>query len=140
MDFERLLLTDSSELFKFSIDFEDVAYLLLIDTFSKAPKGFGEKIMDDDFVPNSNHIIVKCGLRRELSAEERDFILSFAESILSFKPSIDYMIDFFYVDTELESDYPEEQGVLDLVDVVNKVFKSDIVIKNASSMNNIMQK
>ncbi|MBC1458818.1 hypothetical protein [Listeria newyorkensis] len=140
MDFERLLLTDSSELFKFSIEFDDVAYLLLIDTFSKAPKSFGEKILDDDFIPNSNHIVAKCGMRRELSTEERESILSFAESMLSFKPSIDYTIDFFYVDKELESGYPEGQGVIDLVDVVNTVFKTEIVIKNPSSINNIIQK
>ncbi|MBC6308928.1 hypothetical protein HCJ66_05115 [Listeria sp. FSL L7-1582] len=140
MDFERLLLTDRIELFKFSIDFNDVAYLLLIDTFSKAPKSFGEKILEDDFIPNNNHIIVKCGTRRELSLGEREYILSFVESLLSLKPSIDYLVDFFYVDADLEAEYPENDGVFDLVDKINDLFKTNIVIKNASSINHIMQK
>ncbi|AQY51793.1 hypothetical protein PWEIH_00885 [Listeria weihenstephanensis FSL R9-0317] len=140
MDFERFLLTDTSEFFKFSIEFEDIAYLLLVDTFAKAEKSFGERIFEDDFVPNDNHILVKCGIRRELTIKEREYILSFVEGLLSFKPSIDYLVDFFDVDVDLESGYPEGDGIIDLVERINELFESNIVIKDASTINNIIQK
>ncbi|MBC1911461.1 hypothetical protein HCJ70_02835 [Listeria booriae] len=120
MDFQRLLLTKDCELFRFSAGLESIAYLL--------------------FIPNDNHILVQCAILRELTTLEREEILSFAEKLLSSKPSIDYMVDFFHAEADLESDYPEGDGVFDLVNKTNELFKSNIVIKDTSSINNLIQK
>ncbi|MBC2174655.1 hypothetical protein [Listeria booriae] len=140
MGFQRLLLTKDCELFRFSAGIESIAYLLFVDTFSPAPKSFGEAMFENDFIPNDNHILVQCAILRELTTLEREEILSFAEKLLSSKPSIDYMVDFFYAEADLESDYPEGDGVFDLVNKTNELFKSNIVIKDTSSINNLIQK
>lgn len=38
MDFERLVLTNKGEFFRFSMNYDVIAYLLLEDTCSKADK------------------------------------------------------------------------------------------------------
>lgn len=140
MDFQRLLLTKDCELFRFSAGIESIAYLLFVDTFSPAPKSFGEAFFDVDFIPNDNRILVQCAILRKLTTLEREEILSFAEKLLSLKPSIDYMVDFFHAEADLESDYPEGDGVFDLVNKANELFKANIVMKDTSSINNIVQK
>lgn len=142
MNFERLLLTKNSEFYRFSRDYVDIAYLLIFDSFSKANSSFGEQFFDSDFEPRDNHIIVKVGLLRNLNENEKNEINSFVDGLLSFKPSVDYVIDFFKVPEELEFDYPTDEGFVELIEKINKMFdlNREIVVHNIDSFNNILQK
>lgn len=139
MRFERLFLTKSSEFYHFTIDYDTIAYLLILDTFSKAPKSFGDQFYDEEFEPNDNWIIVKCAVLKELTEEERAYVLSFLESLLGFKASIDYVVDFFPITKEIEFDYPKDQGFFDLIQQVNQMFDTGITIKEPSSFNHLIQ-
>ncbi|MBP1042444.1 hypothetical protein I6N95_15605 [Vagococcus sp. BWB3-3] len=97
------------------------------------------EIFDDEFEPNDNHIRVIFGLLRDITEEERAFLLSFMESLLSFKPSIDYRVEYVEVANELEFDYPEEKGFVQLVNQVNSLFDVTIQITDYSSFNNLIQ-
>ena len=139
MKFERLILTKDYEFYRFSQDYSDVAYLLLTDNFKKASSNFGEAFFDDDFSPNDNWITVQCATRKDLDEPEQQEILSFVEGLLSFKPSIDYLVDFFYLSTDLEFNYPSEAGFVELTEKINLIFNSAIKIHVGSSFNNIIQ-
>jgi|GEM_PF-3292514 hypothetical protein len=141
MDFERLFLTSNSEFYRFSLDYEDVAYLLFFDTFSKADKDFGKRFCDEDYETRQNYILVKVGLRRELEDEEREQILSFVEGMLGFKPDVDYFVDFIEVAKDIEFDYPTDSGFFELVAKVNDIFGLDnsVEISDALSFNHIIQ-
>lgn len=116
-----------------------MGYLLLFDTFSKAPDAFGEQFFEDDFEANENHIIVQYACRSDLTDMHREFVLSFVESLLSFKPSIDYVVDFFYIKQDLEFDYPTNKGFAELVEKINMLFNTNIIINDFQSFNNILQ-
>lgn len=134
MNFERLILTKDYEFYRFSQDYSDVAYLLLTDNFKKAPNNFGETFFDDDFSPNNNNwITVQCATRKDLDEHERQEILSFVEGLLSFKPSIDYMMDFFYLSNDLEFNYLSAAGFVELTERINLIFNSAIKIQVGSS-------
>lgn len=139
MNFERLILTKDYEFYRFSQDYSDVAYLLLTDNFKKAPISFGESFFDDDFSPNDNWITVQCATRKALDEHDQQEILSFVEGLLSFKPSIDYIVDFFYLSNDLEFNYPSEAGFVELTEKVNLIFNSAIKIHVGSSFNNLIQ-
>lgn len=111
----------------------------MTDNFKKAPNNFGEAFFDDDFSPNDNWITVQCATRKDLDEHDRQEILSFAEGLLSFKPSIDYMVDFFYVTEDFEFNYPSEAGFVELTEKINLLFNSAIKIHVGSSFNNIIQ-
>ena len=139
MNFERLILTKDYEFYRFSQDYSDVAYLLLTDNFKKASSNFGEAFFDYDFSPNDNWITVQCATRKNLDEPEQQEILSFVEGLLSFKPSIDYLVDFFYLSNDLEFNYPSEAGFVELTEKINLIFNSAIKIHVGSSFNNIIQ-
>ena len=46
MYFERLLLTNKYEIYRFSREIEVITYLVFEDTFSKAGQAFGDAIYD----------------------------------------------------------------------------------------------
>lgn len=141
MEFERLLLTKNSEFYRFSQNYGDVAYVLILDSFSKAPSNFGEQFFEEGFEPRENFLIVKIALLREIDGKEKNELTSFVESLLSFKPSIDYVIDFFEISEELEFDYPKENGFIELVEKINSTFNlnHEIKVNNIDSFNNIVQ-
>lgn len=139
MDFERLFITKKSEFFRFSEKGNDMGYLLLYDTFSKAPDRFGEQFFEDDFEPNENHIVVQYAHRSDLTDIHREAALSFVEGLLSFKPNIDYVVDFFYAEQDLEFDYPTNRGFVELIEKINRLFNTNIVINDFQSFNNILQ-
>ena len=143
MDFERLLLTKNCEFYRFSRDYDDVAYLLIIDTFSKATVSFGKQFFDDDFEPRENQIIVKVfGIKdKGISETDREELNSFVESLLSFKPSIDYVVEFEEVSKELEFDYPSKDGFIELIEKIDKLIdaKYQVKVKNVDSFNNLLQ-
>ncbi|KMT60198.1 hypothetical protein X560_1124 [Listeria fleischmannii 1991] len=116
-----------------------MGYLLLFDTFSKASDKFGTPFFEDDFEPNENHIVIQYAYRSDLTDMDREFILSFVEGLLSFKPSIDYVVDFFYVEQDLEFDYPTNSGFVELVEKINRLFNRNIMINDFQSFNNILQ-
>ncbi|EOT25877.1 hypothetical protein [Enterococcus saccharolyticus] len=97
MYFERLLLTNKYEIYRFSREIEVITYLVFEDTFSKAGQAFGDAIYDQDFEANNNQIVVRCATLADFTEKDREEILSFCESMLSFKPSIDYCVDFFLI-------------------------------------------
>lgn len=139
MDFERLVLTKKEEFFRFSMNFEVIAYLLLEDTFSKTDKKFGELFFEDDFIPEENHILVKIGTMKTLENNEREFLLSFADGLLRFKPSVDYVVDFFDIKEEIFFDYPKDKGFFELIQKINSNFNSNISIANVQSFNDLIQ-
>lgn len=139
MNFERLILTKGYEFYRFSQNYNELAYLLLTDNFKKAPNNFGEAFFDDDFNPSDNWIKVQCATRKALDEHERQEILSFVDGLLNFKPSIDYMVDFFDLAKDLEFNYPTEVGFVELTEKINIIFNSDIKIQFGSSFNNIIQ-
>lgn len=116
-----------------------MGYLLLFDTFSKASDKFGTLFLEDNFEPNENHIVVQYAYRSDLTDMDREFILSFVEGLLSFKPSIDYVVDFFYVEQDLEFDHPTNRGFVELVEKINRLFNRNIMINDFQSFNNILQ-
>jgi hypothetical protein len=139
LDFERLFITKESEFFRFSEEGNDMGYLLLFDTFSKASDKFGTLFLEDNFEPNENHIVVQYAYRSDLTDMDREFILSFVEGLLSFKLSIDYVVDFFYVEQDLEFDHPTNRGFVELVEKINRLFNRNIMINDFQSFNNILQ-
>ncbi|MBC1339623.1 hypothetical protein [Listeria innocua] len=140
MEFERLFLTPKYEFYRFSLNYDDVAYLLITDNFNPAPPEFGTPFFDNTFEPNENQISVQCGVLRKLSENEDNYLQSFIEGLLGFKPSIDYSIDYFKIKRELEFDYPTEKGFKELLAQINTLFSSNVIINDFSSFNNIIQK
>lgn len=53
MDFKRLILTSNNEFYRFSKNYNDLAYVLLTDNFKKAPNSFGKNLYDD-FMSSEN--------------------------------------------------------------------------------------
>uniref|UniRef100_UPI00403F9A1B hypothetical protein n=1 Tax=Candidatus Enterococcus willemsii TaxID=1857215 RepID=UPI00403F9A1B len=142
MQFDRLILTKEVEFYQFSYrerPYEIVAYLLLQDAFKPASKEFGWQFYDYDFEPNDNQIFVKIGTLHELSDVEREYLLSFTDGLLRFKPSINYVVDFFKMDFDIECDYPKDEGFLEFVDKINSIFKTTIALTNVQSINNLVQ-
>lgn len=75
----------------------------------------------------------------ELSDVEREYLLAFTDGLLRFKPSINYVVDFFKMDFDIECDYPKDEGFLELVDKINSIFKTTIALTNVQSINNLVQ-
>ncbi|KRK73105.1 hypothetical protein FD30_GL000852 [Levilactobacillus namurensis DSM 19117] len=140
MKFSRYFITEQNEFYIFTKGLEDVVYLLITDTFSKADKSFGLKFFDTDFEPNDNHIKVQAATFRDLTDEEDAFINNFVEGLFSFKPSIDIFIDYLRIEDELSFDYPTDSGFEDMVKKINLIFKSSVIMKEPRTMNNLIQK
>ncbi|WP_051912736.1 hypothetical protein [Carnobacterium funditum] len=139
MESERLFLIQKNECYRFNIDLEVIACLLLTDTFSEAPKEYSEAIMDNNPDPSENFIFVQVGVTRELSEQEREELLSFTDGLLIVKHDIDYFVDFFDINKEIQFNYPHDIGSSDLITKVNTIFETDIEIKNVKSFNNLLQ-
>lgn len=139
MKFDRLILTTKHEVYRFNRNDNTIAYLLLEDAFSQADESFGRLFLDNEFIPRENQILVKVASTRELETEERDFLLSFIDGMLSFKPSIDYVVDFFELAEEIVFDYPIDRGFLDLIEKINLAFNSTITIKHIETFNYLIQ-
>ena len=56
MDFKRLILTSKNEFYRFSKNYNDLAYVLLTDNFKKAPNSFGKNLYDD-FMSSENWML-----------------------------------------------------------------------------------
>lgn len=140
MNFERWLLTEQFEIYRFSENTETRAYLLFQDTFSQTDVTFGEEIFDFEFEPNDNWIKVDCATLVKLSDKEKEQILSICESLLAYKTSIDYRVNFFEIAEDLTFDYPNLSGFKQMVGYFDDIFKVCIKISDYLSFNNIMQK
>ena len=53
MDFKRLILTSKNEFYRFSKNYNDLAYVLLTDNLKKTPNSFGKNLYDD-FMSSEN--------------------------------------------------------------------------------------
>lgn len=124
--FERLFLTNKYEFFRFSKNYDDLAYMLLTHNF----------LLDEDI----NTYTVKIAIRQQLSDDEEQYLLSFVNGLLTFKPNIEYVSDFLSVKKDIEFDYPEDEGFVSLIKQVENVFDVDIDIKNISTFNEHIQK
>ncbi len=140
MYFERLLLTNKYEIYRFSREIEVITYLVFEDTFSKAGQAFGDAIYEQDFEANDNQIVVRCATLADFTEKDREEILSFCESMLSFKPSIDYCVDFFPIEHEITFNYPYDAGFAEMIAQFNKLFGMTMTVENYGSFNNLIQK
>ncbi|MES9680496.1 hypothetical protein, partial [Bacillus safensis] len=86
-----------------------------------------------------NFFEVKIAICRELVEEEKQKITGFIEDLLSYKPDIDYSIQFFSLDEELNISYSNEEELADFLTYINKMFDTNITFK-FSSINKLIQK
>lgn len=140
MEFQRWLLTNKVEIYHFTKDTDSIAYLMFEGTFSKARQEFGDSIFDDDFEPKNNHFIIKCATLKGFTDVDRKEILSFCDKILGFKPSIDYLVDFFSIEKEIEFSYPQDFGFKEMINQFNKTFQINIVLSDYQSFNTLVQR
>lgn len=82
---------------------------------------------------------MKIGTTRTLESNEREFLLSFVDGLLRFKPSINYVVDFFEIKEEIFFGYPKDKGFFELIQKINSNFNSNISITNVQSFNNLTQ-
>ena len=140
MNFSRYYLTEKHEFYRFDEDSETIAYFLITDTKNRTPKSYGKAIFDDSFEPLDNYFSVKVGVLDDLTEKQKEWILSFAESLLSYKYDIDYSVDFFDLNCDFVVDYPYGSWLTDLIEMINNQFGSDIQVKNMQSFMNLIQK
>ncbi|MEC0922739.1 hypothetical protein AAYR27_10920 [Bacillus safensis] len=139
MNFERLFLTEKNEFYRVALDFEDIAFIMVTDTLDQTPKEYLRSIMDEDGETAENFFEVKIAICRELVEEEKQKITGFIEDLLSYKPDIDYSIQFFSLDEELNISYSNEEELADFLTYINKMFDTNITFK-FSSINKLIQK
>ena len=140
MNFSRYFLTEKHEFYRFDEDSETIVYFLITDTKNRTPESYGKALFDDSFEPSDNDFSVKVGVLDDLTEKQREWILSFAESLLSYKYDIDYSVDFFELNCDFEVDYPYGSWLTDLIEMLNNQFGSDIQVKNMQSFMNLIQK
>lgn len=140
MNFERYFLTEKYEFYRFSENNETIAYFLVTDTKKRTPQSYGNAIMDDHFEPSDNYFSVQVGVLKKLSKKQKEWVLSFAEGLLSYKYDIDYLVDFFDLKSEIEVDCPSGTSLTELTGKINIQFGSGIQVKNEESFINLVQK
>lgn len=140
MNFSRYFLTEKHEFYRFDEDSETISYFLITDTKNRTPESYGKAIFDDSFEPSDNYFSVKVGVLDDLTEKQKEWILSFAESLLSYKYDIDYSVDFFDLNCDFEVDYPSGSWLTEFIEMVNDQFGSDIQVKNMQSFMNLIQK
>lgn len=140
MNFSRYFLTEKHEFYRFDEDSETIAYFLITDTKNRTPESYGKALFDDSFESSDNFFSVKVGVLDDLTEKQKEWILSFAESLLSYKYDIDYSVDFFDLNCDFEVDYPYRSWLTDLIENINNQFGSDIQVENTKSFRNLIQK
>lgn len=140
MNFSRYFLTEKHEFYRFDEDSETIAYFLITDTKKPTPESYGKAIFDDSFEPSDNFFSAKVGVLDDLTEKQKEWILSFAESLLSYKYDIDYSVDFFDLNCDFEVDYPSGSWLTDLIEKINNQFGSGIQVENTQSFMNLIQK
>ncbi|MER2293878.1 MAG: hypothetical protein ABS913_01005 [Desemzia incerta] len=113
---------------------------LITDTKNRTPESYGKAIFDDSFEPSDNYFSVKVGVLDDLTEKQKEWILSFAESLLSYKYDIDYSVDFFDLNCDFEVDYPSGSWLTEFIEMVNDQFESGIQVENTQSFMNLIQK
>lgn len=140
MNFSRYFLTEKHEFYRFAEDSETIAYFLITDTKNRSPESYGKAIFDVYFEPSDNYFSVKVGVLDDLTEKQREWILSFAEGLFSYKYDIDYSVDFFELKRDFEVDYPSGSWLTEFIEMVNDQFGSDIQIEDTKSFIHLIQK
>ncbi|UTR15803.1 hypothetical protein MM221_04280 [Salipaludibacillus sp. LMS25] len=139
MNFERLFITESNEFYRVALDYKDLAYIMVTDTLKPTPREYLLSIMDEDGESAENFLNVKIAMCSELSQKERTKLRGFLEDLFSYKPDLDYSVEFFLLDEEMDIRSSNEEELAAFLAQVNRVFGTNVSFQ-FSSTNKLIQK
>ncbi|WP_017470601.1 hypothetical protein [Amphibacillus jilinensis] len=139
MNFERLILTESNEFYRVSFDYKSLAYIMMVDTLKPTPKAYMQAVMNEDEEPADNFIDVRVGTCKKLSEDERSKIRIFVDNLISYKPNLDYSIEFFDLKEDVYIGQATEQELHKFLSEINDAFNTSISF-SFSTINNLIQK